>query len=254
MASNDIGIKISQPGWDVSSAGDANLYFSSSWPILKIESTDTIQITSNTDFSIKHDLQYPPLAFLWSPNVGLTPLQSTSRLVTLPFPSANYAGEMVTYFIFRLPLNVAYQSPVIKATPQPPGGSNIDFALKFVKQGKDINSNDFRDFTIHSSARSPLLHAVITSKVGPIDKGTFAGVTGLKWTPDLPYRPVFFAYYSADNEVFVPVSTAGQVPPKANYDDIDNGILVNAASLTGYGSIVLLKDPLDFLTRTTVNI
>lgn len=247
VSSKDIGVKISNIGWDVKTAGDANLYFSSSWPLLKIEATDM----STTGAVINHGLQYPPLAFAWTPTDGLSTCAVNSSTMTIP--SAPSITTSCRYFIFRVPLNVAYQSPVVHAPLTQPGTADHNFGLKFVKRGKDLGSNDLRDFTLHSSARSPILHAVLAQKIGQIGEGDFSAVNGIKWTPDLPYRPVYFGFYSSNGENYVPADNLAQVPPKISYDR-DKGIVLNAASLTGYGSLVILKDPFDFLPRTTVNL
>lgn len=248
MASDDhsIGVKMSNIGWDVKSAGDANLYFSSSWPMLKIEATDTASQGS----TVKHSLNYPPLAFAWNPVDGLSVCAVDSGVVYLP----QLGSTPYRYFIFRQPVNVAYQSPVVKGPLQNPTLADNDFGMRFVKDGKELSSKDLRDFTLHSSARSPLLHAVITGNLGALGAGDFAGITGLKWVPDLPYRPVYFVFYSADGTTWNPVSTVSAIPPRVNFDTLDKGIVLNAAGLTGQGSIILLKDPLDLLPRTSVTL
>lgn len=247
MASeHNIGVKMSQIGWDVKTAGDANLYFSSSWPMLLIQDTNL----AAQGATVKHTLNYPPLAFAWNPKDGLSVCGVDSGNIYLPL----LGTTPYRYFIFRVPLNVPYQSDVVKGPLQLPQLADKNFGLKFAKEGKELDSDDLRDFTLHSSARTPLLHAVITGKLGAIGSGDFGGVTGLKWVPDLPYRPVYFAFYSADGVTYNPASTVAQVPPRVNYDSVDKGIVLNAATLSGFGSIVLLKDPLDLLPRVSVTL
>ena len=55
----DLGIKISKPGFDAYSAGDADLVFSSGWPSLPIAFETTL--TEGDSLTVEHGLGFPPI-------------------------------------------------------------------------------------------------------------------------------------------------------------------------------------------------
>jgi hypothetical protein len=247
MGFDDIGVKVSQIGWDINKAGDANLYFSSSWPLLKIEKTDVVSVGS----VVNHSLQYPPFALAWNPIDGLTICKANSKTITIPTSPSSTTSR---YFIFRLPLNKSYQSPIVRAPLQPSQNADHNFGIKCAKEGKNNNSHDYRDYTIHSSLRSPTLHAVLFEALTtlPATGGQFS----MRWKPDLPYNPVYFAFFSTDKENFTPLSTIAQQPPKVwvgNYTT-DGSIFIANGGTKGYGTLVILKDPLDSVYKIEVKL
>lgn len=253
---SSVGIKMSQPGWDVRRAGDANTYFSSSWPWLKIDSEPVIGLTSTSGI-INHTLNYPPFVMAWSNTRGLImdSLTISSKKITI----AGTAGENILCRIFRNPLNVSYKSDVVHAALVPEGTPDTSHGIKVSKPGKDVSSKDLRDFTIHSGTRSPLVHEVRFEKLGTIAGGDYSGIHGLKYASDLPYSPLYFVFYSADGDSFVCLNAASPTPPKINYDGIDSGnikniILNNGSTVGGYGCFFVFKDPFDAPNITKVTI
>lgn len=247
MDPTDVGIKMSQPGYDVNTVPDANVYFSSSWPWLKIGLTAEVVMAGST-LVISHPYKYPPFSMVWTSSVGFDPsrLSITDTAVTI----SGTAGEVIRYYIFLLPLNVAYESGNVLTTPDPQLFVDHDTGIKFAKFGRSIDSEDLRDYTIHSGTRSPLLHKVVYQKLANITGGDYNGIFGMEWKNDLPYWPTFFAFYTPNGQTWRILNASAQNPPKINFDGLDAhnivGAVINAANTTtGYGSIIVLKDPYD---------
>ena len=164
------------------------------------------------------------------------------------------AGDSVRYYVFRNPLNTNFQASNINLAQTQQGTNHQDFGIKFAKPGKNTSSTDLRDYTIHSGTKSLQVHQVIYAPLGTIPSSDtfYSGITGLKYLTDLPYDPVFFAFYSPDNQNFYPLSAANQVPPKINFNSIDGGIIINDQGGTGgWGVFFVLLDP--YQSTTQVN-
>jgi len=75
---------------------------------------------------------------------------------------------------------------------------------------------------------------------------------GLKYITDLPYDPVYFAFFSSDNQNFVPLSTVAQSTPKIEYNGIDGGIIIYNGTSPGWGVFYVLLDP--YQTTDTMSV
>lgn len=258
---DNFGAKVSLPGFDVESAADQDLYFSSSWPLLKIDdnlSQQIINLTSSNNL-ITHNLSYPPLTLIFSHLNGFLGPASSVNSTTITLVNNIYLntnpGDNLQVYVCRNPLNINFQAPNIQLAQTQQGTNKQDEGIKFSKPGKDVSSTDLRDFTIHSGTKSLQVHQVIYQQLGPISSGIpgINGINGLKYNTDLPYRPVYFAFYSSDNANFVPLSAVAQVPPKVTYDSIDGGIIINDSGGTGgWGVFYVLLDP--FQTTTNIQV
>ena len=252
---SDFGVKVSLPGYNAETAPDVDLYFSSSWPLVKIDTSlsGTVSLTANQVFPINHNLGYPPFTMLWSKASGFRGAIDTVNSNTASFTSLT--SDTYRYYICRNPLNQNFQAPNINIQQAQQGVPNPNFGIKFTKPGKNTNSTDFRDYTIHSGTKSLQVHQVIYSPLGTISGDSYNGIHGLKYISDLPYRPVYFAFYSSDNKNFVPLFTTSQTAPKINYDQIDGGIVINDLGGTGgWGVFFTLLDPFQSTFQKNVSI
>lgn len=256
MATDDFGIAVSLPGFSVETAGDQNLYFNSSWPIMKIDDSLSgfITIDANGDSEpIIHNLGYPPFTLVWSPVNGCLGAASSVNNFTLTIDGTFEANNTLHYYVFRNPLNQNFQAPQINLSETPQGTGNQDFGIKFSKDGKDASSTDLRDFTIHSGTRSLMVYATIYQPVSALQAGSFAGSYGVEYDTDLPYDPVFFAFFSIDNFNFVPLSAVAQTPPKIEFNTITGGVIIdNGATEEGWGAFYIMLDP--YITNNIVNV
>lgn len=248
--SNDFGIKVSLPGFNAETAADQNLYFSSSWPSLKIDDalsgTMTLQGDPSLDV-ITHNLNYPPFPLIFSKANGFAP----GYINSIDSSTVNIAGpkgDEIQYYITRNPLNINFLAPNISLAEVQQGTNHQDFGIKFTKPGKESISTDLRDYTIHSGTKSLQVHQVIYQPLGQFND-TVLGVPnfpdnmGIKYITDLPYNPVYFAFFSSDNENFIPLFAISQSTPKIEYNSIDGGIIIYNGTSPGWGVFYIMLDP-----------
>lgn len=245
------GIRVSQKGYDVQEASDSQLLFSSSWPLLKIEKQGSFSTTDVTLPSTvyTHNLGYKPFFLILETSDG------NSRTCGPEFDGGQFGvnstelkffgsyfrtgAKSFYYYIFRLPLTTNYTAPVVNQTNT--SRNLIDnYGFKITKQGKSTSSTDMRDYILHSSCRSPMIHSV---KYGDlIYNGSDYDLTSY---PGLSYQPWFRCFY---NQADVGgVDTSYMYPFWGG-----NGstiLLANSTSIsihstvTTTGSIVVFKDP-----------
>lgn len=259
-------VKLAQPGYDVKTAGDENLIYSSKWPLLEIymQDTATFDVTKSSILA-RHDLQFPPV-FWYFANTPETAWENfgaitqarraeffgpigdgslgmdASKLFYTPnsFPLTSGTARLY-FYIFALDLSKQYNAPIIKVGAVS-GGNNNNFAFKIAKNGKDVSSNDLSDFILHSRARSPLIHSVNPSP---------GVVKSFVINHNLGYVPMFFPYQKNANGSYTLLPT-GQGGADSLLSDINNIIFTSAAGkeLT----IVVLKDPFLIDNSIRVNI
>lgn len=250
----DYGLKISQPFYDATTAADANLIFSSSWPTLPIaaEATFTNSLFGGTsDFSnfnltYAHGLPFAPFSIAWS-TVNST--GKTGRYL-IPFdgtyaylqPSTSLTSIHVTCYNINMAVDVEY--PYLKTS-----GSKAlydkNFGIKIPKSGKEITSTDMRDFILHSRCQSPQILAVKT-QVSSILSASGGGTRDIIYTPPVNtplwafgYQLVgtkysFANYYSsATPRLFVDANSNGTYSYRLNYSGLADG-----------ATLIILRDPM----------
>lgn len=253
---SNYGAKGSAPGFDVLTAVDYLLQFSSSWPLLKIHAGGSATITRNaTPQTIyTHNLGYPALYFIL--DAGL--FESAAGVVwgigingtNLGYDGSNPVGGSFSfyYYICRLPLDQNFIATQI-AGSSTATASDQDFGFKVTKPSKDIDSTDMRDYSLHSSSRSLLIHQVDTGIT--TNNGTdFVKTT----THGLGYVPHGFSFMrpstntaGKDTSRYYIVPSADSGVASASYS-IDSSTLSMRADNTIYTSAptatsVILKDP-----------
>lgn len=246
---SDFGAKLSQPGYDVSSAGAQDLIFSSSFPTLKEAGTGTVTGKSSSVPIIvfEHNLTYHPF-FLIQINKGSGGEMDVDNNFwvddnKLYFGDSN--GYSYRWAVYRLPLYKDFQSTALDQGTSISEGVNNDFGIKFTKDGVDLNSNDLRDFTLHSRGRTPLVHEVS-------EKDWVQGTTEHTVYHNLTYIPLAFGFTLQKNNTTIQVFGSPQASPgiARGIDNITIGSDVNTSLKT---SIVILKDPFVTTDRTVVN-
>lgn len=241
----DYGAKGSVAGFDVKTVVDYLQLFNSSWPLLKIGSSDLFTGT------VTHNLGYPPFHFLTTSDGRVNEFAGLS--------TANYGVDSSTlarsggvgtprYYICRLDLTTNYEAPIISGgTTQQAIETNYGF--KISKPGKDINSTDMRDFSLHSGARSLMVQKVSESAMG-------IGGTGWELTVPhgLSYVPEVFVFMKpgTNNQGYDTSRYMILAPPvgaQLAYYTVDNtNVFISASGIDMTGiprvSVVVLKDPL----------
>ncbi len=256
------GMKASQLGYDVNTAADYQLLYSSEWPLLKIEAQGTVTITDMGSDQVlyTHNLGYCPLFWIYEVVGGNSyPVGNTTpRITTAQFGVnstelkyfnnfASSGAYTIRYVIFRLDLESTFTAQTINLSP---GSQTVidGYGIKIAGPGKDIDSTDYRDFTVHSSTRSPMVHSVqakTLSTSDPTNPFYGAGAYSETWTHDLGYKPMYF--------IFIKLTTFGmglgyycgmQGDGSGNQflDFIGTTLRVSSAFSGDIVSVVILKD------------
>jgi hypothetical protein len=271
----DVVIKLAQPGYDVKTAGDENLVYSSQWPLLKIYRQDKFRIPDVTVATTiaTHDLKFIPV-FWWFSNATLAAwsngfgdtLVNEQRseffgptgggTLSIDANKLNFSPEVNTnvgalngyYYIFALDLTKQYTAPVVRIGAVSGRGED-KYVFKIAKPGKDVSSHNLDDFIVHSRARSPLIHSVNPGKVTE-DLG--GGNFGFTVYHDLDYLPMFFGYTKNANGSYSIIYT-GQ-GGSTLFESDEKKIRFTEAANTREMTIVILKDPflIDYTRQVVV--
>lgn len=247
-------VKLAQQGYDVNTAGDENLIYSSKWPLLKIYKQGSFVISSVTQTFViaEHDLGFAPMFWFFANTdvsswAGLTisrdtrseffgpigdgalAIDSTKLTYTASsFPFTSGPSE-IYYYIFAIDLTKQFDAPIINVGGLQSGRRGRVF--KIAKEGKDISSDNLEDFVIHSDARSPLIHSV---NPGVVRGGRFAVYH------NLGYNPMFFIYSkSGTGYTMLATSSGGSTSTSVDKEKIEFSESSDGRELT----IVVLKDP-----------
>lgn len=254
-------IKLAQKGYDVKTAGDENLIYSSEWPLLPIYKQGSFMIgdvTQQTNI-FTHNLGFVPMFWFFT-NATIDAWVNSGSLVkdnrseffggtgggniginetNLQFvPQAGATGSLtIYYYIFLVDITKPFQSPIKKIGAVAGGSGGRVF--KLAKPSKSVRSTNLDDFVIHSDCRSPLLHSVTP------------GQGSLIVPHNLGYSPMFFAYvqnYSNREPGYYELIASGSGGTDVLKSDT-NTVSYSVTSGTKPISIVVLKDP--FLTDYT---
>lgn len=259
-------VKLAQPGYNIRTAGDENLIYSSLWPLLKIYKQDSYTASDVTQNAVivDHDLPFPPMYWFfsnttingWQNSGAITnttrseffgPIANGSISVTdsqLKFTAglATTGSLQLYYYIFALDLTKRFNAPIIKVGDVS-GGSNEKRVFKIAKPGKDIHSPNLEDYVVHSRARSPLVHSV-----------TPGLVIGGEFTVEhnLGYNPMYFPYTkNADGSYeLMPTGSGGTTRFRTD----ENKITFTESGSGRDMTIVVLKDPFVIDQRVGVSI
>lgn len=151
--SQDVGIIIARRDINVNDAGDTDLLLNSSWPTLQIAFEKTVTGQGATE----HGLPFVPFTIIWTKS-GSTVSKSIPNVSnSLVFHSSG----TVHIKCYNLDITKDVEYPFI-APPSPTVSTDPDFGLKMVKEGKSLDSEDLRDYIIHTRCQSPMVLAVKT--------------------------------------------------------------------------------------------
>lgn len=200
---SDVGIKLAQIGKNVRNAADQDLNFSSSWPSLKILQEGFLpnpQLTgSDYIATVPHELGYTPFALIFYMFDGVSgyaktfPTQYINTTRIKYQSSFEFIGQNYYYIIFDVDLAQNFQAPTVKvgdsAAPR-----NRNFGFKIANRGKTVQSREFKDFAVHSSTRSLMVHMVKTDLTEKQVRDTATFYTSGILNHNLPYRPLAFGF------------------------------------------------------------
>lgn len=185
------GVKVSRIGYDVNTASDKQLAFSSEWPLLPIEAEGDITIEApvggpgNVSVDIyTHSLGYNPVFYVQRVSGGnFFPGWVSCDTNKLYFSGYVSSAINLKWKVFRRDLLTNYLS----------GNYNITDATKIIDgdygifislPGKDIMSTDKRDFSIRSDVRQLMIH----------QSGYTNSPAQLVVTHNLGYQPMYLVF------------------------------------------------------------
>lgn len=245
VASNSAGIRITQAAVSAPYAADYQFVFNSDWSSLAIAFDTTITVKANTLGQTPHGLGFFPLTMAWYSVAGVsvgrfygvTTFDKTNVYIDNSQNSADVVVNIKCYNLdISTPVNYELpQAPVVKTAYDPSTG------IKVSKYGKSIASTDLRDFILHSRAQSPAVLTIMTQDQGIIS----GGAKEISYTNPVGYTPWVLGFAS-------PNFTTGVYqcfPPGGNasnpaFFQLGKTATVITNTQGGYGSLVILRDPL----------
>lgn len=198
------GAKVSRTGFDVKTASDKQLAFSSEWPLLPIEAEGSYNIASGSQtYDIfTHDLGYYPVFSCWREISGKRfhmPEQSGPYVTTSKIAYDGWSADAYTlhWKIYRRALRTDYTADTLVSTDATEKDSG-DWGTLVSLPGKDVSSTDKRDFGIRSDVRQLMIH----------QSGYSDDVLTGTVTHNLGYKPIYWFYlqYGDSNDRYRPVA------------------------------------------------
>lgn len=246
----DYGIKISKARYDALTAADNDLLFNSSWPSVQIVMVKDVSFGD----TVPHGLGFPPVAFILGGNDSSTVMFGQDIDDTNVYPRSE--GKLVVYRI-DVSVDVEYPYTAVQSINT---AYNPDYGIKMVKEGRDIDSTDLRDYILHSRCGSPLILAVKTQETV-----NTANPTVVQYTSRLGYPTLNFGYsgrpsgsstssgatFGRNAYQFAP--QGGQSFPVTYTDGFTVQTFINAGFSDGRASVVCLRSPM-FATTNTVQV
>lgn len=238
------------------------MVFDSSWPSLPI--AFETKLTSPFPADVTHNLKFASFACVWVYGLDASGIIGTQRFffpvdsTKLYLDTSNLTSQQLAFWTTAGGIKVrCFQldlSTDIDYTLSPGDTFNQaydkNFGIKVVKQGKDINSTDLRDFALHSRAQSPLILAVKTEKTIPTANiGTGIGNV-IQYTSNLRYPVWVYGYAKQSTGKYVPAPYYSQAYPRTFTDGLTSYIGYTGTD-TG-ATLVILRDPMFAATSTTV--
>lgn len=223
------GFKLSKPNYDINSAADRDLIFSSAWPSLQV-----VYDQVATSATVAHGLGFPPLAFKFTSLDNSNPFQGERDVISVDSNVA-YTTIGVRTIIYNLDISTsktyAQNRDVSLLQSYSP-----DFGIKIVKEGKDIDSTDLRDFILHSRTQSPLILRVMT-------KTDAVGVSiTYTWSGNSP--PWLYGFVASSSGVWQKSPYNSQANPKLIIDGAAKTARQDILAPYVNASIVVLRDPM----------
>lgn len=241
----DYGIKTSRVGFDVHTASDKQLAFSSSWPLLPIEAEGDITLTPEagggwvTEDFHTHSLGYTPIFMV--ERVSGTPLYFPLYIhcnaTKIWFDGYLEAAITFKWKVFRRALKTNYEAPntdVTDATQE----TDSDYGILVSLPGKSVYSTDKRDFGVRSDVRQ-----LMVAKSGYTAEPT----NQLVVTHNLGYKPMYWTYIQAQDWETGPIENEYRLGSEA--DDLVLTATTTTMTITLYAegqnfAYIIFKDTL----------
>ena len=251
-------LRLAKPGFDVRTATDYELAFSSAWPSLAIGFTATV--TADPDgfgivsAQVPHPLGFPCFCMAWQIKNGISLHRVFPRVTSTSVDITDFLVSQTTTFYLECYVLDLSKSVSYNFIPPPPvnigGPYDPHYAWKFAKAGKTTDSNKLNDYVVHSQAQSPAILVVDTNfdKVPKI-----VGAKTITFTSPRDYVPWVFGYEaisSGGQTIYIPAPPYSQTNPGLFINTFGKGTFTVACESTAVaGALVVLRDPL-FVANT----
>lgn len=225
---NDVGFKIAKKDFDVNTAGDTDLLLSSSWPTLQVAFETTVTGQPQTS----HNLPFTPFTLTWVTSGGRT----TKQVPDISSSTIFHTTATTHIKCYNLDITKDVEYPFIKL-PSSSTPTDPDFGIKMTKEGKSLDSEDLRDYLIHSRCQSPLVLAVKTEQ-----SSSPHPTQGKQINYTSPYPApswVFGFVWIAANQRYFYAPYFSQAYPVTRI----SGNSYNLQFLNGKASLIVLRDP-----------
>ncbi len=240
----DVVIELSQEGHDVTNTGDENMIWSSRWPSVKLARDPVFNIAAqNVAQDYDHGWGESTAFFTYETSGGTSrPASSTiysrlymnnDKLKWIPGGGEPATPLSLKIFMTDIRLDKNFLAEVF-STGGEPSSINRSQVVALSKPGKDVTSEDLRDFVFHSYCRSPMLHQVAYGTTVNNGLGSYI----LEAVHNLPYIPFHF--------VFVKQANGWQILQSANPISgvrVTSDRIIYSTSSAVEASIVVLKEP-----------
>lgn len=190
IARRDYGMKIAMPGFDVQYAGDNELLFNSSFPVLQIKIFASLRPDSIGSpfvnnggelfatygtapnrtylYRWKHDLGFVPFVTCLYIGAYFSPYSADEKYIYCPLPENDYLHDfdkVVAGRVLIAPIDITKDIEYpYTALPLAIDNANIsDYGFKSIKYG-DIEASDFNNLGINIRLQSQMVLAVKTDK------------------------------------------------------------------------------------------
>lgn len=271
---SNVGIKISNPSYDANTCADYQLLFNSNWPSVGIayENYQSVPYNGQVSVTFNHNLGYVPYAMGWFTIDGVnsgdcqggwTSLQVDSETITVgyepDFQSPGFgdaygimdSGQPMTFSVKCYNIDLTQSANFTSEIPPQAGNVPYDpnFGLKLAKQGRDINSNDLRDFIIHTRGQAPAVLSVLTQANSVPTQNGPAGTLDIAYTNPAGYTAWIFPYAistRANGSTFYQqIGVGGQITNQNQGPvcEIDGATFTMNVPPTG-GTMLVLRDPM----------
>lgn len=239
-----VGLKVSRIGYDIDTASDKQLAFSSQWPLLPIEAEgDTIILTE--------DPPAPTVQVIYTHNLGYVPVFIVERISGYPFlfqgsfhcddTSLWFDGYVesdmvIKWKVFRRPMLTNYEAPNVNITDATQV-EDSDYGILVSLPTKDITSTDKRDFCIRSDVRQLM---IANSGYTPEPNNYLTVIH------NLGYKPMYWTYIQAEGDLG-PIE--GEYRLGSETDDLVLTATTTTMTIALYGDVkdfayIIFKDTL----------
>ncbi len=239
------GAKVSRQGFDVDTASDKQLAFSSEFPLLPIEAEGQFSVTADTSYDqaiYTHNLGYAPVFFFWYETGGKLypdgvrfPYNVYVTSTTIHLEDYIFEDGTIHWKVFRRALGTTYEATIINSTDATEKDSG-DYGITISLPGKDISSTDKRNFGVRSDVRQLMIHKT----------GLTGSVTTATINHGLNYKPMYWLYLETGYR-----NPAGSFSLIAETDDFLVEVTTTQLSWTFYAgdsfryAYLIFKDPIN---------